>query len=106
MAARACALASVKARMAKSPRASAYASIWRLCRGNDAPSTDADRPADEDVLPGSHTRAVTTTPCWARRSCLSTTTPQNNANHIHTVWRDLRLDWGEDLLAGITPHVH
>lgn len=24
---------------------------------------------------------------------------QNNANHIHTVWRDLRNDWGEDLLA-------
>ena len=24
---------------------------------------------------------------------------QNNANHIHTVWRDLGNDWGEDLLA-------
>jgi hypothetical protein len=24
---------------------------------------------------------------------------QNNANHVHTVWRDLRRDWGEDLLA-------
>lgn len=24
---------------------------------------------------------------------------QTNANHIHTVWRDLRRDWGEDLLA-------
>lgn len=24
---------------------------------------------------------------------------QNNANHIHTVWRDRRRDWGEDLLA-------
>jgi hypothetical protein len=23
---------------------------------------------------------------------------QNNANHIHCVWRDLRNDWGEDLL--------
>lgn len=23
---------------------------------------------------------------------------QNNANHIHTVWRDLKNDWGEDLL--------
>jgi len=23
---------------------------------------------------------------------------QNNANHIHTVWRDIRGDWGEDLL--------
>jgi hypothetical protein len=23
---------------------------------------------------------------------------QNNANHIHSVWRDLRNDWGEDLL--------
>ncbi len=23
---------------------------------------------------------------------------QDNANHIHTVWRDLRNDWGEDLL--------
>jgi hypothetical protein len=25
---------------------------------------------------------------------------QNNANHIHTVWRDLGGDWGDDLLAG------
>jgi len=25
---------------------------------------------------------------------------QNNANHIHTVWRDLKDDWGEDLLRG------
>ncbi len=24
---------------------------------------------------------------------------QNDANHIHTVWRDLHNDWGEDLLA-------
>ncbi|MEQ7123349.1 DUF3500 domain-containing protein [Actinopolymorpha sp. B11F2] len=24
---------------------------------------------------------------------------QNDANHIHSVWRDLRRDWGEDLLA-------
>ncbi|MDD5206987.1 MAG: DUF3500 domain-containing protein, partial [Desulfobacterales bacterium] len=24
---------------------------------------------------------------------------QNNANHIHSVWRDLRDDWGEDLLS-------
>ena len=23
---------------------------------------------------------------------------QNNANHIHTVWRDLKNDWGDDLL--------
>lgn len=23
---------------------------------------------------------------------------QNNANHVHTVWRDLRNDWGEDLI--------
>jgi hypothetical protein len=23
---------------------------------------------------------------------------QNNANHIHTVWRDIKNDWGEDLL--------
>ena len=23
---------------------------------------------------------------------------QDNANHIHSVWRDLRNDWGEDLL--------
>jgi hypothetical protein len=23
---------------------------------------------------------------------------QNNANHIHTVWRDIQDDWGEDLL--------
>ena len=25
---------------------------------------------------------------------------QNNANHIHTVWRSIRNDWGEDLLRG------
>jgi hypothetical protein len=25
---------------------------------------------------------------------------QNDANHIHTVWRDLGGDWGDDLLAG------
>jgi len=24
---------------------------------------------------------------------------QNGANHVHTVWRDSRRDWGEDLLA-------
>ena len=24
---------------------------------------------------------------------------QNNANHIHTVWRDFHGDWGQDLLA-------
>ena len=24
---------------------------------------------------------------------------QNGANHIHAVWRDLKNDWGEDLLA-------
>ena len=24
---------------------------------------------------------------------------QNDANHVHTVWRDLARDWGEDLLA-------
>jgi hypothetical protein len=24
---------------------------------------------------------------------------QNNANHIHSVWRDYTNDWGEDLLA-------
>ncbi len=24
---------------------------------------------------------------------------QNDANHVHTVWRDRRRDWGEDLLA-------
>ncbi len=24
---------------------------------------------------------------------------QDGANHIHTVWRDLRRDWGADLLA-------
>lgn len=24
---------------------------------------------------------------------------QNDANHVHTVWRDSRRDWGEDLLA-------
>jgi Protein of unknown function (DUF3500) len=24
---------------------------------------------------------------------------QNEANHIHTLWRDFHGDWGEDLLA-------
>jgi len=24
---------------------------------------------------------------------------QNHANHVHTVWRDLKRDWGEDLLT-------
>jgi hypothetical protein len=24
---------------------------------------------------------------------------QSDANHVHTVWRDLRRDWGEDLLT-------
>jgi hypothetical protein len=24
---------------------------------------------------------------------------QDHANHIHSVWRDFRHDWGEDLLA-------
>ncbi len=31
---------------------------------------------------------------------------QNDANHIHTVWRDLRRDWGEDLLAAHYRHAH
>ena len=33
---------------------------------------------------------------------------QNGANHIHTVWRDLTSDWGEDLLAHhyATAHPH
>ena len=32
---------------------------------------------------------------------------QNNANHIHTVWRDLRHDFGGDLLAEhYKSHVH
>lgn len=33
---------------------------------------------------------------------------QDGANHIHTVWRDVRHDWGTDLLAGhyaAVPHV-
>ena len=29
----------------------------------------------------------------------NTTTRQNDANHIHAVWRDFTNDWGEDLLA-------
>jgi hypothetical protein len=24
---------------------------------------------------------------------------QNDANHVHSVWRELANDWGEDLLA-------
>jgi hypothetical protein len=31
---------------------------------------------------------------------------QNNANHIHTVWRDFGGDWGEDLLAGHYARAH
>lgn len=32
---------------------------------------------------------------------------QNGANHVHTVWRDLRHDWGEDLLAAhYAAHLH
>ena len=31
---------------------------------------------------------------------------QDNANHIHSVWRDLRHDWGEDLLAAPYAHHH
>jgi hypothetical protein len=31
---------------------------------------------------------------------------QNGANHIHTVWRDVRRDWGEDLLADHYRHAH
>jgi hypothetical protein len=31
---------------------------------------------------------------------------QNDANHVHTVWRDRRADWGEDLLAAHYRHLH
>lgn len=31
---------------------------------------------------------------------------QNHANHIHSVWRDLTDDWGEDLLAAHYAHAH
>ena len=31
---------------------------------------------------------------------------QNNANHVHTVWRDFDGDWGEDLLRGHYEHGH
>ncbi|MBW3622570.1 MAG: DUF3500 domain-containing protein, partial [Armatimonadetes bacterium] len=31
---------------------------------------------------------------------------QNNANHIHTVWRDFEGDWGEDLLRHHYEHGH
>lgn len=31
---------------------------------------------------------------------------QNNANHIHSVWRDIRRDWGEDLLREHYAHSH
>ena len=31
---------------------------------------------------------------------------QNGANHIHAVWRDLRNDWGEDLLAAHLAAAH
>jgi hypothetical protein len=40
----------------------------------------------------------------ALNACVSTflieyDNTQNNANHIHCVWRDFNGDWGEDLLA-------
>jgi hypothetical protein len=31
---------------------------------------------------------------------------QNNANHVHTVWRDLKNDFGEDLLKNHHDHQH
>lgn len=31
---------------------------------------------------------------------------QNNANHIHSVWRDTRRDWGDDLLREHYAHSH
>ena len=32
---------------------------------------------------------------------------QNNANHVHSVWRDFTNDFGEDLLAAhLTQHPH
>jgi hypothetical protein len=31
---------------------------------------------------------------------------QNNANHIHSVWRDLAHDWGADVLAEHYAHAH
>lgn len=31
---------------------------------------------------------------------------QNNANHTHSVWRDLTHDWGEDVLANHYAHAH
>lgn len=31
---------------------------------------------------------------------------QNDANHIHTVWRDFRNDWGEDILKEHYAHFH
>ena len=31
---------------------------------------------------------------------------QNDANHIHAVWRDLDNDWGEDLLAAHLAAAH
>ncbi len=31
---------------------------------------------------------------------------QNDANHVHTVWRDVARDWGEDLLADHYRHAH
>jgi hypothetical protein len=31
---------------------------------------------------------------------------QNDANHIHAVWRDLTNDWGEDLLAAHYREAH
>jgi hypothetical protein len=31
---------------------------------------------------------------------------QNNANHVHSVWRDLNGDFGEDLLKGHYESTH
>jgi hypothetical protein len=31
---------------------------------------------------------------------------QNNASHIHSVWRDFAHDWDEDVLANHYVHMH
>ena len=40
----------------------------------------------------------------SRTDCIANT--QNSANHIHTVWRDFKGDFGRDLLLEHLEHGH
>lgn len=85
--------------------------LVRLYLGRATPAL-ADRSwqeiVDAGLEPVSFTWAGDTSPAPGRACYYAVTGPsflleydnsQNGANHAHTVWRDLRHDWGEDLLA-------